>query len=196
MSGVLHEHVLVLNRLWQAVNVCTVERAIALLFAGQAQIVHPVADGSLDTYAFRDWCRFYPPAEAEPCVRATGLRVKTPRIILLRVFDRYPRKEVKFTRHNVFERDAYTCQYCGRRPERGGVNLDHVVPRAHGGKTTWNNVVCSCIGCNSRKADRTPVQAGMRLLRAPEKPRWHPAMDFKVAAGPVGEAWRPFLPGA
>jgi 5-methylcytosine-specific restriction endonuclease McrA len=195
MPGVLQEHVLVLNRLWQAVNVCTVERAIPLLFTGHAQVVHPAPDGSIDTYAFRDWCFFHTPGPAEPCIRAVGLRMKTPRIILLRVFDRFPRKDVKFTRHNVFERDEYTCQYCGRRPERNGINLDHVVPRAHGGKTTWHNVVCSCIACNSRKADRTPAEAGMNLLRDPVKPRWRPSMDFKVSSKPVDEFWRPFLPG-
>jgi 5-methylcytosine-specific restriction endonuclease McrA len=195
MRGVLQEHVLVLNRLWQAVNVCTVERAITLLYTGHAQVVHSVEDGSVDTYGFRDWCQFHPPAREEGCVRATGLRVKLPRIVLLSAFDRFPRKDVKFTRHNVFERDAYTCQYCGRKPERAGLNLDHVVPRAHGGKTTWNNVVCSCIPCNSRKADRTPAQAGMRLLRTPAKPAWRPAMDFKPAAVALAAVWRPFLPG-
>lgn len=196
MSRILHQHVLVLNRLWQAVNVCTVERALSLLFIGHANVVHPTADGSLDTYAFRDWCFFHEPGPDDPCVRAVGLRVLPPRIISLRVFDRYPRRDVKFTRHNVFERDAWTCQYCGRRPERHGINLDHVVPRAHGGKTTWTNVVCSCIPCNSRKADRTPLQAGMRLLREPGKPRWTPSMDFQVSSLPIDEAWLPFLPGA
>ena len=81
-----------------------------------------------------------------------------------------PKKEVKFTRHNIFERDKNTCQYCGRVFDRKDLNLDHVIPRDRGGPTTWENIVCSCIECNTQKANRTPQEAGMHLIRKPKRP--------------------------
>ena len=93
-----------------------------------------------------------------------------PRVIVLLFFDRLPKKEVKFTRHNVFERDKNTCQYCGTIFDRNDLNLDHVVPRDRGGTTTWENVVCSCIPCNTRKGNRLPQEAQMSLIRKPKRP--------------------------
>ena len=93
---------------------------------------------------------------------------------------------------NVFARDGFTCQYCGLRPHRSELNLDHVIPRSLGGKTTWENVVCSCVDCNRRKGGRTPHQARLRLIRRPGRPRWTPFMNFVVSSVRHVE-WRPFL---
>jgi len=188
----LHEHVLVLNRLWQAVNICPMDRAIALLYIGHAQVVHQDEDGGFETHGFRDWCFFHPPGPGDHFLQSKDFRVKLPRIILLQAYDRFPRKDVKFTRINVFERDQHTCQYCGIRPERALLNIDHVMPRALGGKTTWTNVVCSCIRCNARKADRTPEQAGMRLMRNPVKPAWRPFMEMRCRRR-AHASWGAFL---
>ena len=103
-----------------------------------------------------------------------------------------PRKEVKFTRHNIFQRDKNTCQYCGKKFDTRDLNLDHVVPRQHNGPTTWENIVCSCIPCNTRKSNRTPEQAGMHLIRQPSKPRWHPFMQVRFSLH-YHESWRHFL---
>ena len=192
MSGVvLDRHVLVLNRLWQAVNVCTVERALSLLFMGHAQVVDPSNDG-FNTYSFHEWRDFSGEAAEEDFVRSVSVRIRIPRIILLLFFDRMPNKEVKFTRQNVFERDKNTCQYCGKKFERKDLNIDHVVPRQHGGLTTWTNVVCSCIECNSRKANRTPEQARMLLIRRPKKPRWRPFLEIQFSKS-HDHSWRHFL---
>ena len=94
-------------------------------------------------------------------VTTISWKIRVPRVIVLLLFDRLPKKEVKFTRHNVFERDNNTCQYCGKVFERQELNLDHVLPRDKGGLTTWENVVCSCIPCNTRKGNRLPHQAHM-----------------------------------
>ena len=190
----MEKHVLVLNRLWQAVNVCTVERALSLLFIGHAAVVHQDADNNFNTFSFSEWRHFtdaagYAEADA---VRTISVRIRIPRIILLLFFDRMPSKEVKFTRQNVFERDKNTCQYCGGKFERKDLNIDHVVPRQHGGLTTWTNVVCSCIDCNSRKANRTPEEAGMRLVRRPKKPRWRPFLEIQFARS-HDHSWRHFL---
>lgn len=193
MSGIaLDRHVLVLNRLWQAVNVCTVERALTLLFMGHAQVVDPDGE-SFNTYSFREWCDFTSSgADAAERVNTISVRIRIPKIILLLFFDRMPNKDVKFTRQNVFERDKNTCQYCGKKFERKDLNIDHVVPRQHGGLTTWTNVVCSCIPCNSRKANRTPEQAGIQLIRRPKKPRWRPFLEIQFSKS-HDHAWRHFL---
>ncbi len=190
-TAATQQHVLVLNRLWQAVNVCTAERALTLLYMGHAQVVHE-SEGNFNTFSFREWCDFSPAAGSAECVRTISIKIPIPRIILLLFFDRLPSKEVKFTRFNVFERDRNTCQYCGRKFERAELNIDHVVPRQRGGLTTWTNVVCSCIDCNRRKGSRTPEEAGMRLVRRPKKPRWRPFVEIQFART-ADHSWKHFL---
>jgi 5-methylcytosine-specific restriction endonuclease McrA len=160
MNTALNQHVLVLNRLWQAVNVCTARRALTLLFQGQAQVVVNAEDGSFHTFDFQEWRNISGNAPQEESVRTVSFRIRVPRIILLFVYDRLPKKEVKFTRHNIFERDKNTCQYCGRVFDRKDLNLDHVIPRDRGRPTTWENIVCSCIECNTQKANHKPQEAG------------------------------------
>jgi 5-methylcytosine-specific restriction endonuclease McrA len=192
MSLALNQQVLVLNRLWQAVNVCSVRRALTLLFEGHAQVVYGDGDGDFKTYDFRQWRNLSDVPHAEETVGTIAYRIRVPRVILLMVFDRLPKKEVKFTRHNIFERDKNTCQYCGKLFERRDLNLDHVIPRDRGGPTTWENIVCSCIPCNTRKANRTPAEAGLRLVRKPKRPKWRPFIQVNFGA-PVHDSWKHFL---
>ena len=91
-------------------------------------------------------------------VHTVSFKIRVPRVIVLMLFDRMPKKEVKFTRANIFERDKNTCQYCGKVFDRRDLNLDHVIPRDKGGTTTWENIVCSCIPCNTKKGNRLPHQ--------------------------------------
>lgn len=193
MSLALDQQVLVLNRLWQAVNVCSVRRALTLLFEGHAQVVWGDGDGDFKTFSFSQWRDLSKQAlDEDDQVATVSFRIRVPRVILLMVFDRLPKKEVKFTRHNIFERDKNTCQFCGRQFERKDLNLDHVVPRDRGGPTTWENIVCSCIPCNTRKANRTPLEAGMRLIRKPKRPKWRPFVQVTFGAQ-VHDSWRHFL---
>ncbi|MEN9678835.1 MAG: hypothetical protein RIS76_4731 [Verrucomicrobiota bacterium] len=193
MSLALDQQVLVLNRLWQAVNVCSVRRALTLLFEGHAQVVWGDEDGDFKTFSFSQWRDLsHRAAGDEETVATVSFSIRVPRVILLMVFDRLPKKEVKFTRHNIFERDKNTCQFCGRIFERKDLNLDHVVPRDRGGPTTWENIVCSCIPCNTRKANRTPAEAGIRLIRKPKRPKWRPFVQVSFGA-PVHESWKHFL---
>ncbi len=192
MSSYLCQQVLVLNRLWQAVNVCSVRRALTLLFQGQAQVVLDGGDGSFQTYGFREWRDLSENQTHPESIHAISFKIRVPRVILLMVFDQLPAKEVKFTRHNIFERDKNTCQYCGRTLERKDLNLDHVVPRDRGGPTTWENIVCSCIPCNTRKGNRTPQEAGLRLVRKPRRPKWRPFLHVQVGI-PTHDQWRHFI---
>src|SRR5262245_16317962 len=110
MKSVLNQHVLVLNRLWQAANGCTPRRALTLLFPGHAQVVMDNPDGSFRTFSFQEWRDVSADAPHDEFIHAISFRIRVPKIILLFIYDRMPKKEVKFTRHNIFERDNETCQ--------------------------------------------------------------------------------------
>jgi len=194
MEAVLDQPVLVLNRLWQAVNVIGARRAFALLSRGHASVVHHHED-DFRVFSLMDWVDFSqdnPPLEVMDAVHTPRITIRLPRVILLAYFDRLPCKELKLTRSNVFERDKDTCQYCGKVFAREDLNLDHVIPRDFGGKTTWENIVCSCIKCNSRKANRLPHEAHMRLIRKPVRPKWRPVISL-VLGNAERERWKDFL---
>ncbi len=191
MEALLNSNVLVLNRLWQAVNICSARRALTLLFEGHAEVVC-AENGAFNTFDFHEWRNFserFP--HEEESVHTIRFRIRIPKVVLLLFFDRLPHKEVKFTRHNIFERDANTCQYCGKVFDRRDLNIDHVVPRERGGTTVWDNVVCSCIPCNTRKANRTPPEAGMKLIRKPKRPKWRPFVQVTIPK--PDDSWKHFL---
>lgn len=192
MQVVLNKQVLVLNRLWQAVHICSARRAFVLLYQGYAQVVSTDPEDIYATYDFASWqdvSERKPEAEMA-CTITRKLRI--PRVIVLSHYDRLPKKEIRFTRHNIFERDKNTCQYCYIRFDRKDLNIDHVIPRDKGGKTTWENVVCSCIPCNSRKGNKLPREAGMQLLKTPEKPKWRPFIHFTFGVE-ADASWQHFL---
>ena len=132
-----------------------------------------------------------------------SVRIKIPRVIVLVLYDRLPRREVSFSRKNIFERDGYTCQYCGNSPPKGrkeaiqwmeknSLSLDHITPRSKGGKTTWENIVTCCFRCNSKKGDKTLESLGWKLNKAPKKPRWHPTLNIPLKSVKHKE-WVSFL---
>lgn len=192
MTANLGQPVLVLNRLWQAVNVCSVRRAMSLLFQGHAQVVLGDDYGDFQTFNFGEWRGFSLEQPHDDSIATVSLRLRVPRVILLLVYDRLPRKEVKFTRHNIFERDRNTCQYCGKTFDRTDLNLDHVIPKNRGGPTTWENIVCSCVPCNTRKGHRTPREARMALIRKPKRPKWRPFVQLNVGLK-AHDSWKHFL---
>jgi 5-methylcytosine-specific restriction endonuclease McrA len=166
-KSLLKSKVLVLNRSFLPVHITNVQRAMVLLYQGAAEAV----DEEYRTYSFEEWC------EADVSPERIGLVNKTisvPRVIVVRGFERIPRRYVRFSRSNVYIRDNHTCQYCGKRLPRSELNLDHVNPKSQGGQSSWENVVCSCHRCNRRKGGRTPEQAKLKLLRKPQRPSWTP----------------------
>ena len=130
--------------------------------------------------------------KARDVVSTVSFTIRVPKVILLLFFDRMPKKEVKFTRHNIFERDHNTCQYCGIKFDRKDLNLDHVVPRDRGGETSWENIVCSCVPCNSRKGNRTPTEAGLKLLHKPKRPKWRPMLHLQFSKA-RDDSWKHFV---
>lgn len=182
--------VLVLNRLYQAIQITSIRKAFTLLYKGQVVVV----EQDFRTYDWNDWCDI-PPGAGDETIVTPSLVIRVPRVVLLPHYDRVPRQEVRFTRKNIYFRDGNRCQYCGRKSQSRELNLDHVVPLSRGGKSTWENVVCCCFGCNHRKGNRLAHEAGMKLIRRPERPRWHPLMRL-VLAGPAHDSWRTFLDAA
>lgn len=179
--------VLVVNSLYQAVQITGAHRAFRLFYAGRARAV----DRDFATYDFENWCDL-PAGAGDEVVRTPSRAIRIPRVIQLLHYDRLPRREVRFTRRNIFFRDRNRCQYCGRVYAQKRLNLDHVVPLSRGGRSSWDNVVCACIECNSRKGSRTPEEAGMHLVRAPRRPAGHPVLRAGWI-GPGHEEWRTFL---
>ncbi|UCE85565.1 MAG: HNH endonuclease [Deltaproteobacteria bacterium] len=182
----LNSSVLVLNRSYLPIHITSARRAFTLIYRGTARAL------GIDhqTFDFERWTALS--GENGDTIGTSQGPIRVPRVIVLETFDRIPRRYVRFSRINVFARDAFTCQYCAQRLPRSDLNLDHVVPRSLGGKSTWENVVCCCVDCNRRKGGRTPVQAGLKLLRFPSKPRWTPFANLMMSKARYDE-WRPFL---
>ena len=179
--------VLVLNRSFLPIHVTSVPRAVSLLYQGIARAVN----AQYETFDFDSWAEVRVRGDEET-IGLIGSMILVPRVIVLTAFDRVPRRHVRFSRINIYARDRNTCQYCGRRYPRSDLNLDHVLPRSQGGRSVWENVVCSCLDCNRRKGGRTPAQGGLQLIRKPVRPRWTPVVG--VLGGRKGyPEWRPFL---
>ncbi len=104
-------------------------------------------------------------------------------------------KPFRFNRRNLFARDGNLCQYCGNTFPTSELSLDHVMPRSRGGEASWENIVCACVECNVRKGGRTPTEAGMKLIRQPQKPKRSPLLALKLG-NPKYESWKTFLDNA
>jgi 5-methylcytosine-specific restriction endonuclease McrA len=182
----LNTHVLVLNRHYQPVHVTTVRRAFGLLYQGVAKAI----DDQYRLYEFESWAALS--TLQHDHVSTVNRIIRVPRVVVLSAYEHLPKGKVRFSRLNIYARDRDTCQYCGRQLPRSELNLDHVVPRAQGGRTSWENVVCSCVPCNLKKGGRTPDQAGLKLLTRPSRPRWTPFFRGPVRRTTYRE-WLPFL---
>jgi 5-methylcytosine-specific restriction endonuclease McrA len=196
----LDASVLVLNKLFMAVHIISVRRAFCLLCKDLAEVVS-LEDGQYTTYDFTTWREVSEyraqnfRQEDDDWVRTSSTAIQVPRIIRLTGYDRLPRQTVKFNRRNIFARDNNQCQFCGKKFPTSELSLDHVTPRSKGGQTTWENIVCACVACNVRKGGRTPREAGMTLIRKPEKPKRSPMLNLKLTQGKY-QSWKSFLENA
>lgn len=105
-------------------------------------------------------------AEYDTLVRSPSVELRMPSVVVLREYVK-PARMAAFTRFNLFLRDGFACQYCGRIDH---LTFDHVIPRARGGRTTWENVVAACGPCNLHKGSKSVKQAGLTLRRKPVHP--------------------------
>lgn len=207
----LNAKVLVLNKLYVAVRVVSAKRAFCLLLNNIAEIVHVdytaagVHDGARAdagsaryiNYDFESWLqiselqRQFEP-DRHDWVKTVRFEIAVPRIIRLLGYDRLPEQTVKLNRRNLFARDRNQCQYCGRHFPTSELSIDHVNPRSLGGLDSWENLVCACIRCNARKGGRTPEQAGMKMIRRPERPRRNPLITIRLGNEKYS-SWKTFL---
>jgi 5-methylcytosine-specific restriction endonuclease McrA len=188
--------VLVLNKHYMAIRIVGAKRAFSLLFRQLAEVVSFEED-RYSNYDFQSWCevsqfkRNFEP-DGYDWVSTVNFYIAVPRIIRLLFYDRLPRNEVKFNRRNIFARDKNRCQYCGRRYPTSELSLDHIIPRSMGGKSVWENVVCSCTQCNVKKGGKTPKQANMTLIQKPVKPRRNPLVHIHLGHQRY-HSWKQFL---
>ncbi|MBB6429904.1 HNH endonuclease [Algisphaera agarilytica] len=171
MTAALQSDMLVLNKHWRALRIITAAEALADLFVGRVEAV----DTDYQSYDFASWHELSEYAsEFEPedqhFVQTVTSAVLVPVVVRLLHFDRVTRPTLRLSRRNVYLRDDYTCQYTGKRLPSSELNLDHIVPTSRGGKTTWENLVCCSVGVNSLKGDKTPEEAGLKLIRLPRRP--------------------------
>lgn len=169
-------NVLLLNASYEPLAVITRRRAVSLLLKGRVEAA----------------CA----EEIEIQGAANPLRI--PTVLRLRRYINVPRRQARWSKRAVLQRDRFTCAYCGVRPgdlQRGQVlsrqsfTIDHILPVSRGGKNSWGNTVCACASCNQRKGCRTPHEANMRLLWEPKTPR----VSYLVASGEAPTTWKIYL---
>jgi len=161
--------VLVLNQNYEPLNICRARRAVVLVYRGKAEMLE----------------------NGTGYIHSAAHTFDVPSVIRLAYMIKRPRPRRRLTRLEVFSRDQYICQYCGREGRQ--LTLDHVTPRHQGGEHTWENVVSACIPCNRHKAGRTPEQAGMKLIRRPSPPR--DKLPFYIPHQLRSQAgWQKYLP--
>jgi len=186
-AAVLSHPTLVLNKSWLAIATTPVSRALGLLYSGAAMAIRP---DTYELHGFDSWSDLAIEPD-EPFVKTIEVRIRVPEVIVLKNYDGVPQQTVVFTRRNLYKRDRNTCQYCGTRPGTSELTIDHVMPRSRGGLSTWDNCVLACVGCNRKKADRTPLEAGLMLAKEPVQPRWGPILGVPVAR--VRQSWAKFV---
>ncbi|MEW6755113.1 MAG: HNH endonuclease [Candidatus Latescibacterota bacterium] len=159
--------VLILNQNYEPMTVCTVRRALLLIFDGKAQAVELLTQ----------------------VVRSVSAEFPVPSVVRLDRYISAPRRRVVLSKRNVFRRDNYECQYCGATG--GKMTIDHVVPRKYGGQATWENLVCACVTCNNRKGEQRPEQVGLRLRSRPRRP--NNISFIRNFIGVSDHPWKPYL---
>ena len=162
---------LVLNATYEPVNVCGARRALVLILKGAALAEEELAKE----------------------VHSASLAIRVPSVIRLLEYHRIPYQTRVLSRRNILIRDHYTCQFCAEAFSSSELTLDHVLPRSQGGRSAWENLVACCYYCNNRKGDRTPEQAGMRLLRPPRPFNLHTNRHLMRLMAHSESRWRKYL---
>jgi 5-methylcytosine-specific restriction endonuclease McrA len=178
MSDVLHKAtVLVLNRNWQAIDVKTPADAFCMMAAGTATALDISPGENMNPTQWDVWLGLSV-RDSDNAVWTVHGPVRVPTVLVLARYDKVPKRRPKLSGKGIWERDGGVCQYTGKKLAREEGNIDHVLPRSRGGKTTWDNCVLADKRINSRKADRTPDEVGLRLVRRPLPPREMPATYY------------------
>jgi 5-methylcytosine-specific restriction endonuclease McrA len=197
MADALSASVLVLNKHYSPINITNARRAFSMLFNSIAEVI-TVEDEGYFNYNFSSWAEFseykkmLEDGQDHEWVHTPSLILMVPRVVRLHKYDRVRTTKVRLTRRNIYYRDNNVCQYCGKRFKTRDLNVDHVIPRSRGGKDTWHNLVCACVSCNIRKGNRTPHEAGMRLIKEPVRPKLNPLILLHIGNKKYA-SWKSFL---
>jgi 5-methylcytosine-specific restriction endonuclease McrA len=171
MTDILNKAtVLVLNRNWQAINVRTPAEAFCQMATNVATALDIEADDSLRPVTWEEWITL-PIRSQDNCVRTPRGAIRVPTVIVAVNFTKVPKKRPKLCARTIRERDGNRCQYTGAVLKPDESSLDHVVPRSHGGRDAWENLVWSSKQVNTRKGNRLPHEAGLQLLTVPRAPK-------------------------
>ena len=163
----LNSQVLLLNQNFEPLTLCSVRRAVIMVWSGKAEIIE-----STGHY-----------------IHSVSSAFNVPSIVrLLSYIQSRHRWNIQLSKQNILKRDRKICQYCDASD--GYMTVDHVVPRSSGGGETWENLVCACPQCNNRKGNRTLEQAGMKLINKPKKPNYR---TFLFSRGTLLSTWKPYL---
>lgn len=191
---------LVLNSSMQPIRTCSWQDAMTVLSKGSAEVLEEYSDvvGALPLELASSYREFLIAIrKSAEDARDGAIDIHAPAVI--RVVNQFSTRmrKVKFSRLNVFTRDKFSCQYCGKKFSASAafkmLTYDHVIPRHQGGRTIWTNIVTACYDCNSAKANMTPEQAGMRLLSQPRRPHSLPLQLGLHIRGPFPDEWKPYL---
>jgi 5-methylcytosine-specific restriction endonuclease McrA len=148
-----------------------------MMAAGTATALDIAAGANMAPTLWTAWLDL-PVRESDNAVWTVHGPVRVPTVLVLARYDKVPKRRPKLSGKGSWERDGGVCQYTGKKLAREEGNIDHVLPRSRGGKTTWDNCVLADKRINSRKADRTPDEVGLRLVRKPTPPREMPATYY------------------
>ncbi len=171
MNDLLNKtNILVLNRHWQAIDVKTPMEAFSMIAAGNATALDMHGGGDMRPVTWDEWLSL-PVREGDNSIGTVNGPVRIPSVLVLARYDKVPKRRPKFCAKSIWERDGGMCQYTGRklRPHEG--NIDHIVPVSRGGASNWENCVLADRKINSRKGNKLPEEAGLKLLRRPTVPR-------------------------
>lgn len=163
----MKDKVLILNQDFSAIAVCSVHKAFLLVYLQKAEMVTK-ANGDV--------------------LRTVSHAYPVPSVIRLQRYARVPYYGIALSRHNVLRRDNYTCQYCGAGKN---LTLDHLLPKSRGGETNWLNLVTACMHCNTRKGDRTPEEAGLKLQQKPIRPSLKIFLQYHLTT--TNSDWKTYL---
>ena len=180
---------LVLNKSWVALTVSTIKDGIIKLFQGSAKAV----DENYNQYNWSEWLEKSQKDDLDDdkYVRSAMIKIRIPHVIVLQEYNRIPKIKIKLTRRNLFIRDKGRCVYTGARLTLKNATMDHVFPKSKGGKTCWTNLVLASVEANTRKANRTPEEAGMKLFKQPKKPIWN--LLFAQHVTRVPKIWEKYI---
>ena len=165
-SNNLNDLTLILNASYLPLGICNSKRAICLYFLNKVDIL----------------------MNYDHHIHSPSMQMKVPSVIKLRKYVSFNSLDIVLNRKNLLMRDHSSCQYCG---SKSNLTIDHIIPKQKGGNDSWENLIIACSPCNSRKGNRSLLEANMKLMKAPKKPNRF--IYFNQYISQKNEGWKEYL---